>query len=58
MFRPVFLNKKDLDLALLTIVTPKLILFYLMKHFGSTKLGFEVALSDKLTPFFIYTFIL
>jgi len=57
MLRPVFLNKKDLDLALPTIVTPKFILFYFIKHLGSTKFGLEVALSDKLTPFFIYTFI-
>jgi hypothetical protein len=53
MLLPVFLNKKDFDLALLTIVTPKLSLFSLIKHLGSTKFGFEVALRDKLTPFFI-----
>ena len=56
--RDRFLSKKDLDLGLETILTPKLIFDYLTMHLGSVMLGLNVALMDILMPFLMSTLIL
>jgi hypothetical protein len=58
MVRDKFLNKKDLDLGLLTMVTPKFILDYLTMHLGYVMLALKVALMDILIPFLMSTLIL
>jgi len=56
--RAKFLNKNDLALGLLTIVTPKFNFDYFTIHFGSVIFGLNVTLIDIFIPFLMSTLIL
>lgn len=56
--RDMFLSRKDFDLGLLTILTPKFIFDYLTMHLGSVMFGLNVTRIDMLMPFLMSTLIL